>query len=80
MLKKWSVPRAVHIKSVRSSGLWNAMDAGIGSWQRVAAVGYCVCCHLAVPVDYFKIKYFGTIASLGNLAERSSHFIAPLSS
>lgn len=26
----------------------------------------------------FKIKYFGTIASLGNLAERSSHFIAPL--
>lgn len=54
------------------------MDAGVGSWQRVAAMGYCVCCHLAVPVDYFKIKYFGTIASLGNLAERSSHFIAPL--
>ena len=37
-----------------------------------------MCCHLAAPVDYFKIKCFGAIASLGNLAEHSSRVIAPL--
>lgn len=36
-----------------------------------------VCCHLAASADYFKTKPFGAIASLGNLAEHSSRFIAP---
>ena len=27
MLQKWCVPRVVHIKSLRSSGLWNATDS-----------------------------------------------------
>lgn len=37
-----------------------------------------VCCHLAAYADYFKTKPFGAIASLGNLAEHSSRFIAPV--
>lgn len=40
-------------------------------------MGSCVCCHLAASADYFRTKPFGAIASLGNLAEHSSHFIAP---
>lgn len=56
----------------------HGLKLGVGNWQRGGAMGCCACCHLAVSVDYFKIQYFGTIASLGNLAECSSHFIAPL--
>lgn len=56
---------------------------GAGSWQR-AVVGSSgvldVCCHQAAPADYFKMKCFGAIASLGNLAEHASHLITPLSS
>lgn len=54
---------------------------GAGNWQR-AGVGSSgvlgVCCHQAAPADYFKMKCFGAIASLGNLAEHLSLFIAPL--
>lgn len=52
-------------------------EQGIGSEQTQGAVVYCVCCHLAAPTDYFKMKRFDAIASLGNLAEHSSRFIDP---
>lgn len=79
MFQKLCVPGVVHIKSLRrSSGLWNAVksgqEQGTGN-QRPREQWGAVCCHLAASADYFKMKPFGAIASLGNLAEHSSHFI-----